>query len=366
MGNPFPRSARSGHSACAIPGDTASTIWVPAPPARSSSATSGGEREEVDYEPLGAGGRNYGWPLREGTISTRGVPPSAPVAFAPLTNPLFDYVRTIGRAVTGGYVYRGTQLPAAYRGRYFVADSMTSVVGSIGINVNPVTREGTFVDAVDHTAELGGSLGGVVSVGRGHDGELYLATFAGRILKIVGAGAPQAPTALQATVSEQNVTLGWTAPASGPAPTGYRLEAGSSAGRSDIAVFEMGPSLSAGVAGVPDGRYVVRVRGVANGAAGPPSNEVEVVVACAPTAPTGLVQSVNWNTVTLSWSPSVGATGYVIEAGSSSGQANLLVAPVGLPPLVTAAPPGTYFVRARARNACGMGAASAEVVVTVP
>ena len=127
-----------------------------------------GQREEVNYEPAGAGGRNYGWRLREGAIPTPGVPSTPPAASLPLTNPLFDYPRTIGRAVTGGFVYRGTQLPAAYRGRYFVADSMTSVVGSIGIGVNPGTREGTFVNAVDHTAELGGSLGGIVSFGRDH------------------------------------------------------------------------------------------------------------------------------------------------------------------------------------------------------
>jgi len=326
-----------------------------------------GEREEVNYEPVGAGGRNYGWPLREGTIATPNVPPSTPIAFAPLTNPLFDYLRAIGRAVTGGYVYRGTQLPAAYRGRYFVADSMTSAVGSVGLSVNPATGGATLTDVVDHTAELGGSLGGVVSFGRDRDGELYLATFAGRILKIVAAGAPEAPTALQASVSDRNVTLAWTPPASGTAPSGYRLEAGSSSNLSDIAVFTTGPAPSVGVAGVPDGRYFVRVRGVANGAVGPASNEVEVVVACVPLAPTGLSQTVSGNTVTLSWPPSAGATGYVIEAGSATGQANLATLPVGTNRLdVGGVPSGNYHVRVRATNACGVGAASEEVVVNVP
>ena len=96
-------------------------------------------REEVDYEPAGAGGRNYGWSMREGTIATPGVSASKRPAYLPLTNPLFDYPRTIGRAITGGYVYRGTQLPAAYRGRYFVGDSSTSIVGSVGIRLDPAT-----------------------------------------------------------------------------------------------------------------------------------------------------------------------------------------------------------------------------------
>ncbi|MGE0460986.1 MAG: PQQ-dependent sugar dehydrogenase [Vicinamibacterales bacterium] len=326
-----------------------------------------GAREEVDYEPAGAGGRNYGWRLREGTIATPGVPATPPAAYQPLTNPLFDYERTIGRAVTGGYVYRGTQLPAAYRGRYFVADSMTSVVGSVGLSVSPSTGEAAVADVVEHTAELGGSLGGIVSFARDHEGELYLVTFAGRILKIVAAGAPEAPTALQASVSDRNVTLDWTPPASGPAPGGYRLEAGSSSGASDIAVFATGPLPFVGVAGVPDGRYFVRVRGLANGAVGPASNEVEVVVACAPPAPAGLTHTVNGHTVSLSWSPSTGATGYVVEAGSSSGLANLATLAVITSGLdVSSVPPGTYYVRVRGTNACGVGAPSAEVVVSVP
>ena len=69
-----------------------------------------GAREEIDYEPAGSGGRNYGWVLREGTIATPGIDPNDPArqpAYLPLTNPLFDYARTIGRTVTGGFVYRG-------------------------------------------------------------------------------------------------------------------------------------------------------------------------------------------------------------------------------------------------------------------
>ncbi|MCC7034275.1 MAG: PQQ-dependent sugar dehydrogenase [Acidobacteria bacterium] len=326
-----------------------------------------GAREEVNYEPAGAGGRNYGWRLREGTIATPGVPTSPPAAYVPLANPLFDYERTIGRAVTGGYVYRGTQLPAAYRGRYFVADSMTSAFGSVGLGGDPATGEATVTDVIEHTAELGGPLGGIVSFGRDRDGELYLATFAGRILKIVAAGAPDAPTALHASVSARDVTLAWTPPVTGAAPTSYRLEAGSSRGASDLAVFTTGPSPSVSVAGVPDGSYFVRVRGMANGATGAPSNEVEVVVACAPPAPAGLTPSVTGDTVTLSWLPATGATGYVVEAGSSSGLADLATLAVSTSGLdVSSVPPGTYYVRVRATNACGVGAPSAEVVVSVP
>jgi glucose/arabinose dehydrogenase len=237
-----------------------------------------GAREEVDYEPAGRGGRNYGWPNREGTIPTPGSGGFPAPAFTPLTNPLFDYTRDIGRAITGGYVYRGTALPAAYRGRYFVSDSSSSVFGSIGFAVDPATGDATFLNAADHTAELGGNLGGVASFGRDHFGELYLLTFAGRVLKIVSADAPAAPTALSFTQSGRSVALAWAPPASGPAPTGYRLEAGSVSGAANLAVYPTGAATTLAVGGVADGTYFVRVRAERNGLVGPPSNEVQVVV----------------------------------------------------------------------------------------
>ena len=67
--------------------------------------------------------------------SRRRVSPPTTPAFGPLTDPIYDYARDAGRAVTGGYVYRGTQLPAAYRGRYFFADFSASRVWSLGLSV---------------------------------------------------------------------------------------------------------------------------------------------------------------------------------------------------------------------------------------
>ena len=64
-------------------------------------------REEVNWEPRGAGGRNYGWRLREGraTYDTR-----TAAAYQPLTEPIHDYPRSDGMSITGGFVYRGAAL----------------------------------------------------------------------------------------------------------------------------------------------------------------------------------------------------------------------------------------------------------------
>jgi hypothetical protein len=86
--------------------------------------------------------------------------------------------------------------------------------------------------------------------------------------------------------------------------------------------------------------------------------EVTVTVADAapcipPAAPAGLTGSVSGSTVTLNWTGSNGASSYVIEAGSSSGASNLVVTETAGTSLVAPAPNGTYYVRVRAKAACG-------------
>jgi glucose/arabinose dehydrogenase len=329
-------------------------------------------REEVDYEPAGAGGRNYGWVLREGTIATPGIDPNDPrhpAAFLPLTEPLFDYPRDIGRAITGGYIYRGTQLPASYRGRYFVADSVTGLVASVGLAVNPTTREARVTDAIDHSAELGQTVGSIVSFARDRDGELYLVTFAGRVFRIVSSETPEPPSGLRADVAARTVTLTWVQPASGPAPTGYRLEAGSAPGAANLATVATGPTPSLTVPGVADGTYYVRVRSERNGVIGSPSADVQVVVVGCPllSSPSAPTPAVSGGIVTLTWDGVASATGYIMEAASTPGGSTIAALVVGpVTSISVPAPRGQYFVRVRAINGCGPGAPSAETTVVVP
>lgn len=70
--------------------------------------------------------------------------------------------------------------------------------------------------------------------------------------------------------------------------------------------------------------------------------------------------------VVLVWAAAAGAADYVIEVGSGPGMSNLLVTPVGSATTLSAiAPPGRYYARIRARNACGLGTPSNEIVVTI-
>lgn len=70
--------------------------------------------------------------------------------------------------------------------------------------------------------------------------------------------------------------------------------------------------------------------------------------------------------VVLVWAGAAYAEDYVIEVGSAPGLSNILVTSLGRTTSVgTVAPPGRYYARIRAKNRCGFGSASNEIVVTI-
>jgi glucose/arabinose dehydrogenase len=143
-------------------------------------------REEIDWEPRSAGGRNYGWRVREGLLPYDA---RLPAAFLPLTEPIHDYARSVGQSVTGGYVYRGAALPAMFNGRYFFADFVTGRVFSLGINLD-AGQEARAVDILELTDMLGGAneLGMISSFAVDADAEIYIVSYSrGRVLKVVPA-----------------------------------------------------------------------------------------------------------------------------------------------------------------------------------
>ena len=199
-----------------------------------------------------------------------------------------------------------------------------------------------------------------------------------RVLPTTAAAitTPAAPTSLAATVSGSVVTLNWTAPATGDAPTSYQIQAGSATGQTNIATFDTGTTATTlAIFNVPSGTYFVRVRAVNSAGASGASNEVQVVVggppACAPlNAPTGLIATINGTTVTLSWTQPTGCapTSYIIQAGSTSGASNLANFSTGSPATTFTAVnvgAGTYYVRVISEGSGAVSPASTEIVFTV-
>jgi hypothetical protein len=194
------------------------------------------------------------------------------------------------------------------------------------------------------------------------------------------AVVPGVPFNLSFAVTAATVTLTWSMASVGDPATSFIIEAGSVPGASNLAAFNSGTTATtATVTSVPAGTYFVRVRANnASGASGP-SNEVMIVVGgtpgpgpgpgpCAPpAAPQGLTASASGTAFALQWNGVAGALGYVIEAGSTSGAANLAAIDTGTSATSFGgtAPAGTYYVRVRVRTTCGTSGASNEVILTL-
>jgi predicted phage tail protein len=166
------------------------------------------------------------------------------------------------------------------------------------------------------------------------------------------------------------LSLTWQAV--GGAGISYAIDAGTSAGASNIGSFSVGTATSFSSA-VPPGTYFIRVRAVGACGSSPPTNEVMLTVAgpTLPSAPTNFQATVSGSTVMLSWQPpAAGApiTTYIVEVGlSPATPTNLLVASLGPGLSFTAnAPRGIYFVRMRAQNSAGVGPPSDQISVVVP
>lgn len=125
--------------------------------------------EEVNRQVAGsAGGINYGWRIFEG-LSCYLPPPSLPnctPAPADYVPPIFDYPRTVGATVTGGYVYRGSSTPDL-AGKYVFGDFSAAKLffspGDLGASFTQLTSAGLAQQ--------------VSTFGEGENGELYLANY---------------------------------------------------------------------------------------------------------------------------------------------------------------------------------------------
>jgi glucose/arabinose dehydrogenase len=133
--------------------------------------------EEVNVATGPAAGRgvNYGWNVMEG----RHCYPGGACNQSGLTLPLLEYSHGDGCSITGGYVYRGTRVPAL-AGHYLYSDFCTGFIRSFRY------VGGQAADRRDWTAQLdpGGS---VSSFGEDGRGELYVVVHGGSLYRVVEA-----------------------------------------------------------------------------------------------------------------------------------------------------------------------------------
>lgn len=144
-------------------------------------------REEIDFLPSGVAGVNFGWRPREGFIQNTNYDGS-PYAFeSPVTtatDPVHDYPRTSGFSVTGGYRYRGSEIPGLQES-YLFADYGTARFWSFQL------ENGAKTNFLERTTELrlsGSLVGNISSFGEDANGEVYFCDLTrGNIFKIVNA-----------------------------------------------------------------------------------------------------------------------------------------------------------------------------------
>lgn len=141
-------------------------------------------KEEIDFQPHGAaGGRNYGWRLREGTVATPmdGIGGTAP---AGAIEPLYDYDHGAhaleGNAVTGGYCYRGPI--TSLQGIYFFGDYVRGHLWSFRTNGSSITE---FKDWTTALKPSTGTINNVSSFGEDNWGNLYIVDIDGEIYRVV-------------------------------------------------------------------------------------------------------------------------------------------------------------------------------------
>jgi glucose/arabinose dehydrogenase len=155
-----------------------------------------GSWEEINYEPAGHGGRNYGWRRREGmhdfNLSLPPFTPPAPFPAIPLTDPIHEYAHGSGSSVTGGIVYRGSALGSGFQGRYFFADFIQNRVFSLGLIIG-AGGQATVANVVEHTAQIGAANGNVASFGVNASGELFIVSLGGTVYLVGPAAGPALP-----------------------------------------------------------------------------------------------------------------------------------------------------------------------------
>jgi glucose/arabinose dehydrogenase len=131
--------------------------------------------EEINRLPSTGGfdagkGDNLGWSEMEATHSFDGDNPPGAVL------PIFEYGRDAGCSVTGGYVYRGEEIPGL-EGVYLYADYCSAGIRGLQMDGDAVIDDRTWDLPVEQ----------VQSFGQGDDGELYVLLASGPVLKITAA-----------------------------------------------------------------------------------------------------------------------------------------------------------------------------------
>lgn len=143
--------------------------------------------EEINYVPYQGARRNFGWRIREGKHPFMNNLPAFSTSFF---DPFFEFDHTWGHAVVGGFIYRGSGLDPAFKGRYFFGDATLRKVASIPFSVqNGEATTVTQSEIADHTGTINTALGAAVqapvSISPDKNGEVMVVDlYRGQLLRL--------------------------------------------------------------------------------------------------------------------------------------------------------------------------------------
>jgi uncharacterized repeat protein (TIGR03806 family) len=132
--------------------------------------------EEVSIVELGG---NYGWSDKEGSHCYD----TTPCTTGPWIDPVTEYDHSQGNSITGGYVYRGQNIPTLF-GSYVYGDYSSGRIWSF--RIDPMTGLPVVELLVNSNLSI-------VSFAEDHQGELYVLSIDGRMRKLVD-GSTASPT----------------------------------------------------------------------------------------------------------------------------------------------------------------------------
>ncbi len=123
--------------------------------------------EEIDIVKKG---KNYGWNIKEGTSCYNH---NSRCTAQNLEAPITEYPRDLGQSVSGGFVYRGRDIPSLV-GTYVYGDYVTGIVWGLKYENSAVVSQKILLDTSSSISGFGQDL----------DGEIYVIDHLGKILQL--------------------------------------------------------------------------------------------------------------------------------------------------------------------------------------
>jgi hypothetical protein len=148
--------------------------------------------EEVD---IIQNGKNYGWRCYEGNH-----PYNLSGCNGVYEPPIWEYTHSSlgGYSISGGYVYRGQNVPELF-GKYIYGDYVSTRVWSLEYDgINPTVN-----------TQITQAPGAITSFGVDENKELYLVSFNGKIYRFIPTIVPVELVSFSATIVDNKVKLDW-------------------------------------------------------------------------------------------------------------------------------------------------------------